>query len=230
MDITGDDAGVWMSYDELAKARDIQRDGARRLAQRHRWRRHAGNDGRARVLVPHEWLAEGDKAPRDKPHDIARDKSESPAPVTPDITGVVTELRRRAEAAEKDRKDAIDLAQQTVTLLTSERQRMDALRDRLDHAERELAVAQHDAQAAQQAAATRDQAEKRAGEAQQRADRAEARTDELREKLDKLLHDQKAADAIAVEALMKSEEQRQAEDARKARGRLRRAWDGWRGR
>jgi hypothetical protein len=75
--------------------------------------------------------------------------------------------------------------------------------------------------------AARDQAEKRADEAQQRADRAEARTGELREKLDKLLHDQKAAEAVAVEALMKSEDQRRAWQAK---GRLRRAWDGWRGR
>jgi hypothetical protein len=89
--------------------------------------------------------------------------------------------------------------------------------------------------------AARDQAERRAYEAQQRADhaeqraekaeeraeRSEARTDELREKLDKLLHDQKAAEAVAVEALMKSEDQRRAWQAK---GRLRRAWDGWRGR
>ena len=77
--------------------------------------------------------------------------------------------------------------------------------------------------------AARDQAEKRTDEAQQRADQAEAHADELRERLDKLLHDQKAADAIAVEILMKSEEQRQAEIARKARGlvaRLRAAWRG----
>ena len=77
--------------------------------------------------------------------------------------------------------------------------------------------------------AARDQAEKRADEAQQRADRAEARADELREKLDKLLHDQKAADAVAVEALMKSEELRKEEEARKARGRLRRVLAAWRG-
>ena len=77
--------------------------------------------------------------------------------------------------------------------------------------------------------AARDQAEKRTDEAQQRADQAEAHADELRERLDKLLHDQKAADAIAVEVLMKSEEQRQAEIARKARGLV--AWlrDAWRG-
>ena len=74
----------------------------------------------------------------------------------------------------------------------------------------EAAIASH--------TAARDQAEKRADEAQQRADRAEARADELREKLDKLLHDQKASDAVTVEALMKSEEQRHADDARKARG------------
>ena len=89
MDITGDDAGVWMTYDELASARDIKRDGARRLAQRHRWRRHAGNDGRARVLVPHEWLQDGDKAPSDKPRDTAV-PAEPPAP---DIAGVVTALQ-----------------------------------------------------------------------------------------------------------------------------------------
>jgi hypothetical protein len=60
-------------------------------------------------------------------------------------------------------------------------------------------------------------------------DQAEAHADELRERLDKLLHDQKAADAIAVEVLMKSEEQRQVEATRKARGLL--AWlrDAWRG-
>ena len=57
MDIATDDTGVWMTYGELAVARDIQRDAARRLAQRHRWRRHTGNDGLARVLVPREWLS-----------------------------------------------------------------------------------------------------------------------------------------------------------------------------
>lgn len=50
----GNDAGTsrWVSYDELAKVRGIERIGAVRLVQRKRWRRQKGNDGHARVLVP----------------------------------------------------------------------------------------------------------------------------------------------------------------------------------
>ena len=54
-----DDAGTggrWMTYDELAAMRGIKRIGAVRLVQRYKWRRQAGNDGRARVLVPHDSL------------------------------------------------------------------------------------------------------------------------------------------------------------------------------
>jgi hypothetical protein len=55
-----DDAGTtgrWMTYDELAEMRGIKRIGAVRLVQRYKWRRQAGNDGRARVLVPHDAVA-----------------------------------------------------------------------------------------------------------------------------------------------------------------------------
>jgi hypothetical protein len=50
-----------------------------------------------------------------------------------------------------------------------------------------------------------------------------------------LMTDKHAAElAASQDAARKAEEQaealRQAEEARKARGRLRRAWDGWRGR
>lgn len=56
---TGDDTGDgrWMSYDALAELRHISRIGAVRLVQRRKWRRMAGNDGRALVLVPHDMLA-----------------------------------------------------------------------------------------------------------------------------------------------------------------------------
>ena len=131
MDSAGDDAGVWMTYDELAVARDIKRDGARRLAQRHRWRRHAGNDGLARVLVPREWLPGGEQAPRDSPRDVARDKATSPGAVTSDITGVVTALQ-----------GAIDTLRQQLA-------RADARSDELQ-AERDQARQQ--AQQAQEAA------------------------------------------------------------------------------
>jgi hypothetical protein len=47
-----DDDARWMSYDELAAARDINRRSAVRLAQRRRWARRPGNDGTTRVQVP----------------------------------------------------------------------------------------------------------------------------------------------------------------------------------
>jgi hypothetical protein len=53
--VTGtDDAteGRWLTYDELAQVRGIQRIGAVRLAKRQGWRRQPGNDGKARVMVP----------------------------------------------------------------------------------------------------------------------------------------------------------------------------------
>jgi hypothetical protein len=46
-----------MTYDELAAVRGIKRIGAVRLVQRYKWRRQAGNDGKARILVPHDALA-----------------------------------------------------------------------------------------------------------------------------------------------------------------------------
>src|SRR4051794_1650567 len=49
--------GRWLTYDELAAVRGIKRIGAVRLAQRMKWRRTAGNDGKARVLVPAASLA-----------------------------------------------------------------------------------------------------------------------------------------------------------------------------
>jgi hypothetical protein len=51
--------GQWLTYEELAKARGIQRLAAVRLTQRHKWRRQRGNDGHARVLVPDDMLPRG---------------------------------------------------------------------------------------------------------------------------------------------------------------------------
>src|SRR3954467_13023780 len=41
-----------LSYDELANLLGIERESARHLAFRRRWRRTKGNDGKARVEVP----------------------------------------------------------------------------------------------------------------------------------------------------------------------------------
>lgn len=117
MDNAGDNAGVWLSYSQLAEARAIKRDGARRLAQRHRWRRHVGNDGEARVLVPPEWLP--------KPGDNRRDSLRDKPPPGPDMAGVVTALQgavdtlrqqlgraeARSDAAERAAREAREAAE-----------------------------------------------------------------------------------------------------------------------
>ena len=57
---------TWFSYNELAEALGIERESARRLVIRKRWKRFKGNDGRARVEVPNDEL---------------------PARITPPVTG-----------------------------------------------------------------------------------------------------------------------------------------------
>ncbi len=55
MDGGTDDAGDgtrWMTYAELAAAREITKASATRLAFRKGWPRQTGNDGQARVAVP----------------------------------------------------------------------------------------------------------------------------------------------------------------------------------
>ena len=126
MDIAGDDAGVWMTYEQLAVARDIKRDAARRLAQRHRWRRHTGNDGLARIFVPDEWAS----VARDISRDVAEDK-QTPArdhdeAVAPDVAGVVTVLQAAFEVALKAKDEQITKLEMAVT---HERERATAFQE-----------------------------------------------------------------------------------------------------
>ena len=44
--------GRWLTYDELAELRGIDRASARRLTTRLKWPRRPGNDGTVRILVP----------------------------------------------------------------------------------------------------------------------------------------------------------------------------------
>jgi hypothetical protein len=112
-------------------------------------------------------------------------------------------------------------------------QERDALRDRLNGMHDRLADAHVAIQAAEEAKARADRAEQGRDEERGRADRAEtataaerARADALRERIE-ALQVQLTARQEVVDA---AEATRRAEDERRARGRLRRAWDGWRGR
>src|SRR4051812_22629500 len=57
-----DDEGAdtrWLSYEELAAARGISVESARRIARLKKWPRRKGNEGGIRVAVPAHILADG---------------------------------------------------------------------------------------------------------------------------------------------------------------------------
>jgi len=101
-----------LTYRELAARLGVKPESARKTAQRKRWKRIAGNDGMARVLVPVEALAR----PQDAPEDIPTDSHP-----TQELEGqiqILKELvaaeRRRADAAEADRDAWRQQAQRSV--------------------------------------------------------------------------------------------------------------------
>jgi hypothetical protein len=50
-----EDAGRWMTYDEVAAVRGTTRRAAVMLVRRHKWRRQKDNEGHTRALVPATW-------------------------------------------------------------------------------------------------------------------------------------------------------------------------------
>jgi hypothetical protein len=208
MDIAGDDTGIWLTYEALAVARDIQRDAARRLAQRHRWRRQTGNDGLARVLVPPEWVSTS--------RDIAGDDlglaTAQPDVVAPDVAGVVTALQGAIDTLRQQlvradaRSDEFQMERnQALAKAEEAREEAGAERSRADRAEQTVAAERRRAEV------LRERLE--ATEAQARS--AEQAADQARQ------HVREAEDAIA--------ELRRADEARKARGRWTRLRAAWRG-
>src|SRR4051812_35663583 len=90
-----------LSYDELADMFGIERESARHLAFRRRWRRTKGNDGKARVDVPLEVLPQpGPVTPRGGRPDSPTDSS------TDTPTGSETVLTRHIERLEAMLTDA----------------------------------------------------------------------------------------------------------------------------
>lgn len=121
----------WLGYDELAQALGIERESARRLVIRKRWRRSKGNDGKAIVAVPLDALprsvtapstgeapghATGDDTGQDRPQEAAFVTAEAPAgedPRTGDVTGAdpghvtgLAVLTRHIERLERELEDA----------------------------------------------------------------------------------------------------------------------------
>jgi predicted RNase H-like nuclease (RuvC/YqgF family) len=139
------------------------------------------------------------------------------------------QAQARADAIEAERRGAETRTAEVLTLADGLRAMLEESRLEVDElrasVERSNAEAEQAAQPKQQVDAER----RRADAAQQRADRAEDRADELRRHIDELEINLNAARAEAQQVAETTTMLTRDEVARKARGRLRRAWAAWRG-
>lgn len=202
--------GRWLSYTELARIRGISKESAIRLVRRERWRKLPGNDagGTVRVLVPEDWLrpAREDNPPVDpltNPTPIREGIPEDLRSLTAGWEQAVILSRIRAEAAEA-RAEKADVDRR-------------AAETRADRADADRRSAEGRA----------ERAEAALGAERQRAETLRASVDELKAKQTSMTNMHAKELAAAQQA---ADDLRQADETRKARGRLRRAWDGWRGR
>lgn len=138
------DQTTLLTYEELAEARSISKKGAQTLTRRRRWARRKGNDGRMRVEVPVEELADHQTVPQVGHHE---DHQTVPhAPVVENLRAELAEARialarveatlegeqRRTADLETDRDRFADLAAQlTDTVRAMERSRGRSLFARL---------------------------------------------------------------------------------------------------
>lgn len=207
MDMATDMApdGRWMTYAELAAARRIDRHSAVRLVIRHQWRRQKDNQGRQRVFVPTEWLS------RDKAPDAATDTGTDMAPDL--ATDTMTAFRTAIEAKDGE---------------------ISALRATIAAKEGELATARQVATDARQDA---QEASRRAERAEQGREAERVRADALRDRLETAEGAWRAAEEAVELATREAQVAQDAaaallreDDARRAGGRLARAWRAWRGR
>jgi hypothetical protein len=200
--------GRWLSYTELAAERGISRASAIRMVRRQRWRRQAGNDGEARVLVPADALP-GDQAG-------GNDTGQTPGHALGDDTGQQSLMASALTALE----DAVTALREQLTHANgradSERQRADRL-DLLIETERGRIVAVEAKAAAREA-------------------ELRGRLDDLGAKLTdaqaELAAAQDKAGASSAEVLMlarKVNEAAEADAERRARGLLARLRAAWRG-
>jgi hypothetical protein len=136
-----DDAGTgrWMTYDELAEVRGIKRIGAVRLVQRYKWRRQAGNDGRARVLVPHDALqpVRGTDAGTNAPIHVTPTSAGSAAgnDAGTMLEGALAALEDAVAALREQLDVANARAERAESAITTERAKSDALRQQLVRAD-----------------------------------------------------------------------------------------------
>jgi hypothetical protein len=245
--------GIWMTKAQLAAVRRISVASADRLIRRQGWRKHPGNDGRARVLVPRTWAEPSRNGATDAPPRDPTDKT--PAHPTDaasnptDISSAISALERAIVASEKRADQAENRANQAGIRAEQAEFRVDALRERVEGLLTQLATAEADAKAANDRAwASGEQlaaAERRADAERERVGRAEAAAaherqdfldvevltrrelDTLRERLAEAEKGREVAEAAVLQAAQTADEVLQTAAVRQRLGlvaRLRAAW------
>jgi hypothetical protein len=230
------DAGVdgrWMSYAELAELRHIDKPSALKLALRRKWERRKDNHGTMQVCVPTEWLQSASRV-----RDVGTDAGV-------DASIAIQVIQEQAEAARAAYQVALEAKDGELVALRSV---IGDLRSTIARTEDRAAAAE--ARAAAERVRADGLADKLAEE-QARADRAEraaeeaariaqpetgARAADLEHALAETTRRLDTAEAIAErahaaakETAKRADELRRADDARPARGSLRRIWAAWRG-
>lgn len=190
----------WMTYREIGARLGLNVEAVRTRVRRAGWRTVPGNDGKTRVLVPVEAVVE---PVSEHGEGVNEEVNRSGG-----LTGLVALL-----AASEARISRLE------GQLEAERDRVNEARSEADWLRTQIADLTARTDQAEQASTEAEQAttaaEARAGAAEARADTAEARAD--------------AAEAGRLAAELAAEELRQAEIARKGRGRWARLRAAWRG-
>jgi chromosome segregation ATPase len=180
---TGDD-GRWMTYEELAAARGIDRNSARRLASRLKWRRQRDNQQIVRIYVPSLRDAP-DPRHRDTPADDPRAVSGAVGALEAAVAAlrersaadqaIIATLRDQADRAEKRADRAENRADQAEQASQELRARASELRDQVSSLQTQLATAEAEAKAVNDRAWATGEllaaAEQRAATERERADR-----------------------------------------------------------
>jgi hypothetical protein len=136
-----DDAGStgqWMTYGEIAAARGTSRIAAVRLVQRHKWRRQAGNDGKARALVPPDMVQPERVIPPDVASNTAGDVTghdQLLAGAIAALEDAVQVLREQLERSEAGRADERQRADRAESARTELRGQLEALNTQLAQAQ-----------------------------------------------------------------------------------------------
>jgi hypothetical protein len=207
----------WLTYAAAGERYGLSPGALRMRAHRLGWRTMPGNDGRTLVLVPDD----AELQPR------ARAPERAPAQTDgSDLTDLLTEAENRAEGAEQRAAQAAHQAEQAVQRSEEANSRADAA---LALADRTLAQLADAAARADQADTDRRAAESRAGVADAALNAERQRVEALRDQLNSAERDLAVAQHDAKAAQQSAEVLRQADVARKARGRWSRLRAAWRG-